>query len=434
MSLVLPSLLWTLLGAAPTASDPLCAGRAPCQVVETLHGGKDARGQPLRVVRLDLGWFSSDDAPEEKGRKFGAGRRAKGSLVEDDCAASEWWLVSPDTSQLLLAVCNDGYGSAQKGEDVVKVKNGLFSHVQSGGDSQRWLHTRVWRLSPLERVREGHVNFLMGQDDVEDRTAWDFSTLQGSRFLGPETCQDGPFAPNKRTLPYLPRVPLDAAYVDEGWKRVGLGTCALQAKNVTLGKLKGARDASLKALLVAPGTLILEVRDNLWVGTGGKTWREEDHLELWLGAKSPEALTGCGKPEADERLVQWGISITTGLVFPGYGPPRGELGVERVELRGKSGELEGYRLKLTLPGRFAGIGIAYNDSDESGKPERTLATSPLKFSRPETLNIVRDVPRAEGTCVVRGQALEVVVAPPRLQGLEVAVLPSGPSPSVAHGR
>jgi hypothetical protein len=427
MSFVLPSLLWTLLGAAPTASDPLCAGREPCHVSESLDGGTDARGQRLRVVRLDLGWFSSDNAPEVKGRKFGAGRRADGSLVEDDCAASEWWLVSPDAAQLLLAVCNDGYGRAQKGEDTVKVKNGLFSHVQAGGGSQRWLHTRVWRLSPLERVREGHVNFLMGQDEVEeDRTSWDFSTLQGSRVLGPDTCQDGPFAPSKRTLPYLPRVPMDEAYVEEGWKQVGLGACALQAKNVLVGKLEGARDASLKALLVAPDTLILEVRDDLWVGSGGKTWREDDHLELWLGPKSPEELTGCGKPELDERPVQWSIGLATGLVYPGFGPPRGELGVERVELRSTSGALEGYRLKLTLPGRFKGIGLAYNDSDESRKPERTLATSPLKFSRPETLNIVRDVPRTESTCVVRGQALEVVVTPPRLQGPEIAVLPSGP--------
>ncbi|OJH42042.1 hypothetical protein [Cystobacter ferrugineus] len=426
MLFVLPSLLWTFLGAAPTASVPLCAGREPCQVAESLDGGTDARGQRLRVVRLDLGWFSSDDAPEVKGRKFGAGRRANGSLVEDDCAASEWWLVSPDAAQLLLAVCNDGYGSAQKGEDTVKVKNGLFSHVQVGGDSQRWLHTRVWRLSPLQRVREGHVNFLTGHDEVEvDRTAWDFSTLQGSRLLGPDTCQDGPFAPSKRMLPYLPRVPMDKAYVEEGWMRAGLGACALQAKNVLAGKLKSARDASLKALLVAPDTLILEVRDNLWVGSGGKTWREDDHLELWLGPKSPEELTGCGKPDADERPVQWSIGLTTGLVYPGFGPPRGELGVERVELRGSSGELEGYRLKLTLPGRFKGIALAYNDSDESQKPERTLATSPLKFSRPETLNIVRDVPRSESTCVVRGQELEVVVTPPRLEGPEIAVLPSG---------
>jgi hypothetical protein len=426
MPFVLPSLLWTLVGAVPTASDPLCAGREPCQIAESFEAGADARGRPLRVARLDLGWFSFDDAPQEKGRKFGAGRKPQGRLVEDDCAASEWWLVSPDSAQLLLSVCNDGYGSAQKGEDTVKVKNGLFSHVQAGGGSQRWLHTRVWRLSPLERVREGHVNFLTGQDaQVEDRTAWDYSTLQGGRFLGPDTCRDGPFAPNKRTLPYLPRVLMDQAYVDEGWKRVGLGTCALQAKNVTVGKLEDARDASLKALLVAEDTLILEVRDDLWVGSGGKTWRDDDALEVWLAPKSPEELTGCGKPEADERPMQWSIAITSGLVYPGFGPPRGELGVERVELRAASGALEGYRLKLTLPRRFKGLGIAYNDSDEGRKLERTLATSPLKFSRPETLNIVRDVPRSESTCVAREQELEVVVTPPRIQGAEIAVLPSG---------
>ena len=426
MPLVLPSLLWIFLGAAPTSPEPLCAGRAPCRVVETLDAGPDARGRPLRVVHLDLGWFSFDDAPEDMGRKLGTGRKAQGSLAEDDCAAAEWWAVSSESSQLLLAVCNDGYGTAQRGEDVVKVKKGLVSHSRAGGGSQRWRHTRVLRLSPWEWVREGHVNFIAGGDEVEDSTLFDFTTFQGSRSLGPSTCSDGPFAPSKRTLPYLPRVAMDAAYLDEGWKRVELGACSLPAKHLVLGKLRDARDASLKALLVAPDILILEVRDDLWVGEGGSSWRQEDHVQLWLGPKSPDALTGCSKPEADERLVQWGIGVTTGLVFPAYGKPTGTPEVERVELRGAAQALEGYRLKVKLPpGSFAGMGIAYSDADAGRKQERLLATSPLKFSRPETLNIVREVPAREGTCEVRGNALEVVTTPARLRGPDIAVFPSG---------
>ncbi|MFY0577325.1 hypothetical protein ACN28S_26080 [Cystobacter fuscus] len=219
MPFVVPSLLWTLLGAVPTASEPLCAGREPCQVAESFHGGTDARGQPLRVVRLDLGWYSSDDAPEEKGRKFGAGRRANGSLVEEDCAASEWWLVSPGAAQLLLAVCNDGYGSARKGEDTVKVKNGLFSHAQAGGDSQRWLHTRVWRLSPLQRVREGHVNFLTGQEQVEDRTTWTSPRSRAAASSGPKparTVRTRPASARYRICPGCP-------WTRPTWRRAGSG-------------------------------------------------------------------------------------------------------------------------------------------------------------------------------------------------------------------
>lgn len=426
MPLLLPSLLWSLLGVAPASTDALCAGRAPCRVVETLAAGTDARGQPLSVVHLDLGWFAFDDVPERLDRKLGPGRKEQGRLVENDCAAAEWWAVSPESSQLLLAVCNDGYGSAEKGEDVVKVKDGLVSHARTGGGGQLWRHTRVLRLSPWSWVREGHVNFAAGRDDVEDSALWDFTTLQGSRSLGPSLCKDGPSAPNKRTLPYLPRVAMDAAYLDEGWKRSELGACALPAKHAVGGKAPAARDASLKALLVAPDVLILEVRDDHWVGEGGHRWREEDHVQLWLGPKSPEALTGCGKPEAGERLVQWALGVTTGSAFLAYGKSLAKPEVERVELRGAGQALEGYRLKVTLPpGSFAGLGLAYSDADPGQEHARLLATSPLKFSRPETLNIVREVPAAEGTCEARGGALEVVPTPARLRGPDVAVFPAG---------
>ena len=431
MPLVLPSLLWSLLGAAPVTPESLCAGRAPCRVVEVLDAGGDARGPSPRVVHLDLGWFSYDDAPEKPGRKLGPGRRAKGSLEEEDCAAAEWWLLTQEPPRLLLSVCNDGYGGAGRGEDVMKVKNGLLSHMRIGGGGQRWSHTRVWRLSPLERVREGHINYLGDGEEPEDSIAWDYTTLQGSRYLGPATCEEGPSAPDKRTLPFLPRVAMDAAYLEEGWKKVGLGACALTARSPLLGKPRNARDASLKALLVSPDTLILEVRDDVWAPPSEKGWQEDDHIQLWLGRQSPERLTGCGKPEGDERPMQWAIRVSDGLVFPAYGPPRGTLAVERVELRASSGALEGYRLKVKLQlsrPDFEGLALVYVDRDGGLKAERMVATSPLKFGRPETLNIPREVPAREATCVARGKETElrVVPTPVPLPAPDVSVLPSEP--------
>lgn len=425
--LLVPSLLLSLLSAppAPAANSP-CAGRAPCQVVETLEGGLDSRGQPLRVVHLDLGWFAYDDAPEDLGQKLGPQRRAEGTRADGDCSAAEWWLMRPEPPhQLLLAVCNDGYGKAGAGEDRVSVKNGLLTHMRTGGAGQRWRHTRVLRLSTLERVSEAHENFFVGAPDKEDSRTWDFTTLQGERYLGPNVCRDGPSSPLKRTLPYLPLVQMDAAYVSEGWKQVGLGACALEARNLVLGKLKDPKDASLKAVLVAPDTLMLEVRDDVWLKPGGASWLADDHVELWLGRKSPEELTGCGKPELDERLEQWGLRVADGEAFTAYGHPQGALEVERVELRGAGG-IEGYRLKLTLPERFPGISVVYSDNDGGKKPERMLATSAVKYSRPETLNIVRRVPRADNTCVVKGKELVVVTTPLPLQGPDFAVLTNDP--------
>ena len=54
MSLPLLPVLW-MLSAPPapsTGSEPLCVGRAPRELSETLDAGKDAQGQSLKVKHL----------------------------------------------------------------------------------------------------------------------------------------------------------------------------------------------------------------------------------------------------------------------------------------------------------------------------------------------------------------------------------------------
>lgn len=51
-----------------------------------------------------------------------------------------------------------------------------------------------------------------------------------------------------------------------------------------------------------------------------------------------------------------------------------------------------------------------------------LATSPVKFGRPETLNPVRVVPPEQATCAVRNGVLTVVRGPVKKAEPDVAVL------------
>jgi hypothetical protein len=411
-------LLLSLLGAPPaSSSDPLCAMREPCQVVETLGAGQDAQGRPLQVKHLDLGWADVETASQSLGRKFApGGRKAKGSRAEGQCEAAEWWLVhASQPAQLLLSVCHDGYGAAGVGKDKVLVSENAFTHEQSGGSRERWITRRTLRLSPLYLASERQS--VTEGEGREDGDSWDHEALRGEVIRAAPRCEAGQASLGERTLPYLPQARVDKAYLAGGWMQAGLGECGLEAKHILLGNQDDPKDAGLKALLVAPDTLLVEVRDDTWTGPSAK-WLSDDHVELWLSPVPPQELTGCGKPTDAQKPVQWGIRIADGQVFPAFGSPKQTLEVERAELSDK----QGYRLKVKLPTPFQGISVIYSDSDSGKKQELMLATSPVKFGRPETLNSVRVVSPEEATCAVKSGALTVVRGPVKKAEPDVAVL------------
>lgn len=415
---------WLLMPAAQAAAeDALCIQRAPCRVVETLEAGKDAKGQPLQVKHLSLGWLDAETASQATGRRFTEKRKPEGSRERNECEAAEWWLIRQGSpAQLLLSVCNDGYGAAGIGEDVVKVSDGLLTHQQSGGSADRWSSSRALRLSPLALVRENLESFRADAPDQVRGHRWDVTLLQGEELVPPASCEGGESV-GGRVLPYLPLVQVEKAYLQGGWKKAELGACALTASQWVLGKTEDPKDAGLKALLAERETLFLEVRDNRWTGPSGAKWLADDHVELWLAPSPPQELTGCGPPPPDQKAVQWGIRIADGQVFPASGSPKQKLKVEKAEIRGSQG-LEGYRFKVTLPKGFRSVSVSYSDSDEGKKQERMVATSPLKFARPETLNAVRLVLPDEATCVVREGKLAVVPTELKPKAPDVAVLTS----------
>lgn len=414
------ALVLSLLGAAPaSSSDPLCANRAPCRVEETLDAGKDEQGRAMQVKHLALGWANVETASESLGRRFGPGGRvAEGSRGEGRCEAAEWWLVRPSKpAQLLLSVCNDGYGAAGVGEDTVTVGDNFFTHSQTGGSRERWNLTRTLKLSPPRLMSEVQRSSDAMDPEKENGESWDFEELRGEIYRSAPTCEKGEASLGERTLPYLPQVQVDKAYLQGGWKQAGLGECGFTSGNFLLGNQDDPKDASLKALLVAPDTLLVEVHDDKWTGPSAK-WLNDDHVEVWLAPEPPQSLTGCGKPAKEQLPSQWGIRIADGKVFPAFGSPTRMPQVERAELPGK----KGYVLKVTLPTPFQGISVVYSDSDSGKKQELMLATSLVKFGRPETLNPVRVVPPAEATCAVKNGQLSVVLGPPLKAEPDMALL------------
>jgi len=417
-------LLLSLLSAPPpSAPHPLCANREPCRVVETQDAGKDIQGQPMQVTHLSLGWMDIEAGAQSSGRSFGPGKRqAQGAPVNDRCEANEWWLSRANLPpQLLLSVCDNHLGAVR--EESVEVINNLVTYTRSGvRRKDRWADTHRLRLSPLRMASEDEQTFWASaaprtnRDDEGDTRSWDYEALQGVILKAASNCAPGDPSVGARELPYLPQVKVDKAFLESGWKQAGLGqgegACNLTARFPVLGedKLKGPEDASLKALLTSDDSgadvLLLEVRDDKWTGPSDK-WLNDDHVELWLAPMPPQVLNGCTKPTEAQRPVQWGIRIADGKVFPGFGNPKQTLKVERAQTKDKTG----YRLKVTLPGDFEAIGVVYSDSDSGKKQEKMVATSTLKFGRPETLNPIYAVTPNQATCALKDGQLTVVPGP-----------------------
>ena len=293
------------------------------------------------------------------------------------------------------------------------------TYTQSGGSAEHWSSARTFQLSPLVRVGENIRTSRSNDPSKEKGEVWDVPTLKGEVIL-PPTCAKGEASVGERTLPFLPQPTLDPTYLQDGWKRVALGACALESGYFVLGTQDDPKDAALKAVLASPDTLIVEVRDNHWTGPSDN-WLVDDHVELWLSPRPPQQLSGCGALAAADKPEQWAIRIADSKVFPAYGSPKRTLQVDKVEMR-EAGALVGYRLKVGLPTGFGGISVLYSDSDSGKKQERLLATSALKFGRSETFNVVRPVAPTEASCVARGGSLEIVPAPLHVQGPDISAL------------
>jgi hypothetical protein len=381
----------------------------------------------MQAKRLSLGWMNLEEAAGLVGQAFGPGtRKATGTAASNRCEATEWWLLrAGQPAQLLLSVCDNYLGAVRA--DNVEVLDNLFVHTQEGvrrGD--RWTRTRRLRLSPLRLASEEEQTSWTSSVTKEPKTnasSWDYEALQGQVHRDAADCPSGSTSVGERDMPYFPAARVDKAFFDSGWKQAGLGqgegACHLAASSILMGedKLAGPEDAGLKALLVQEDFLLLEVRDDVWTGPSA-SWLNDDHVELWLAPMPPQLLTGCGKPTAPQQPVQWGIRIADGKVFPAFGKPKQPLQVERAKLP----DGKGYRLKVKLPPDFEGLSVIYSDSDGGKKQETLIATSDLKFGRPETFNPLSIMPLDDAQCAVKHGQLTVVARPEVRARPEQAVL------------
>jgi hypothetical protein len=394
----------TVPALAEDLEKDLCGGKSPCYVASVQPAGEDAEGRPMQVVQVVFGTRDQEWEYTSPGT---------------ECVTYQYWLVHRDGAavahrQLLLDLCNDGYGAASMGEDNVLVEPNRFSYSQSGGSAWRWSNGITVQLSPWQPLAQSTGGYWSLGPNASD-IHWDWSNFRGTETWGAPLCDedgaaggvygDAPMAEGDRPRALIPLVTTETPISADDWATVALGACAMNVDSagfggfVAFGQPAKAADASFRAVLIAPRTLVIEIQDDTWVD-GAKSWLHDDHLELWLASDRAGYSSHC--LEGDRVARQWGIRVSDGQVFPAAGKPTSHPTVlRRVQDRGS------VRLVIELPEDPRDITVVYSDSDDGKTQERLIATSPVKMKDPYSLGSTFRVRPEVAVCAVQDGALVV---------------------------
>lgn len=366
----------------------LCASRAGCRVVSIDHAGADAAGDSLWVAALALP--GSND--------YGACRPY----------AQEYWLLSASGEpQLVLSLCNDGYGASGVGEDRVAVGANRIVHAQHGGSSWRWTIEQTIQLRPLRVVRERLDGYWALRPDQYEQAEWDWLTLTGRTDWWAPRCDDEAAIEQVPVDHYafLPLPALAPQMVNGDSAAVTLGTCALElagnAFTIEGDSAAGFAEGEwLRVALIGTEQLIFSVRQTHW-NLGASDRLADDHVRLWLG----QAANYFSCVETPQAPQSWAVMPSDGAVIPiGAAPDDAPRVIARHTTEERDATI--VTLRIVLPQPVSGITLGFSRSRDGRS--WIGATSGLDRTDVATLGRARPVGVTEAVCAVRDGRLELL--------------------------
>lgn len=272
-----------------------------------------------------------------------------------------------------LGVMDEGWASGGTYSSFYERDGQYYFCVDFGGESER-SETATLRLEgePQVQVIGLHSSFIpyINKANTEAKVSdvWDFEVREFSTTIGSkEYISDIIYAGYKR--------PLIASVLSPIW-----GASKITSESDLSGEVQVSWSDS---------TLTFNVRvkdDKICTGTG----IHRDHIELWF-SKTPWYSTV--RPSEDVQLL---INFDSGNMIASYGYPSSRK--ERKKLKGaftvKSDEyvaqfeipvsmLWGRDIEMKEGGHFA-LSLIVSDADASGRQESMIATSKVKWGKPQT--------------------------------------------------
>ena len=382
--------------------------REDCCASQIWPLGRDRRGRQLAVVALGTHSECLLPQPPRKTRSRSAAPEDE-EQADDKHACAAYWLVdvaAPKRPWIrrLVRQCEEDMRDVDADVDARTMTFSFGDHSMYTANQSS--DNTVIGLDPLRLVETSHTS---ARDD-EHTTTWNWDDFAGTVENGRNYCEgkrprdagardrESDQADVETQAVLIPEVSLPPAFLAGGWKTTGLGRCAARVggdRGFTVHGGKGtAADSSMRVVFASAGELFIEVNDDRFV-TGGKSWVKDDHVELWAAAPDSRCVDPGEKPSAR----QWGIRVTDGQVFAGFGAP---TVMPRVEVA-RAGSAIRLRVTFdadTLPRPW--FTAVYSDSDDGVRQKRLIATSALVFGQWWTLGEVPDGEEGKSCTVARG--------------------------------
>jgi hypothetical protein len=425
----------------PDQKSAICGTRASCRTTLT-DAGAGAQQERLTVVEAR---FDTADKPAEA-MEQGCINDSGAENAPDYDGGHEYWLIAGDAApKRLLALCNDGYGSAGMGEDSVSVGPNAIAYHQSGGSSWRWGVTKKIRLSPLAVTHEiscsyHNVTSVPGQVTEVDRLtlkARSVGPVAGHKF-GEEDgvgCPDWP-TDAASTLPTGPEIAggyavlmpnagdgqdgLGEAYPDG----IVLGNCALELSTDGLqgfmvhGKPIDEGAAILRVIKETESSLLIQVFDPSAAAelkaAKAKSWVGQPHIEIWV-AEMGNPEDNDGENGETYAFRQFAIGLD-GKTYPGANAFSPLPKVTHWAAQDEAGhDVTVYRVKWESDENRPsfGLGVVYSQAKD-GKQVRMVSNAQIKKNKPlylpdAWLNMPEDSGIPSGSCAVTAEKrLELV--------------------------
>lgn len=390
--LLIPCTAMAAPSLTPAQKAVICGKRATCKLVAVHNAGKQQVAEVLFGIK-----DKPDDAPDE-GCKTADGNDPRNG-------GTEYWLLSGAKPLQVLALCNDGYGSADVGEDSVTFANNRLTHVENGGSAWRWDNTDVYSLSPFRMLSQQGCSYNdLGGDNgtVTDADFVKFRAVTVSKNPaanwedGDVGCPDttpamfaSPKAvPGNKLIASLPvLMPADGS---KSFANIPNGTtldrCSTalttdgRAGFLTFGlPADAASAAEIRVLAPTAQTLLLQIYDPVATAAlTGKSWISGAHAEIWLG----NTMSGLGVPKRND-LGQVAIDLNgTAHVVGKTETPKVERWLAKDE-KGRSVIvlLLHWQNDNALP---LGVAVSYSQA-QSGKQARLVTTTAMARGVPLAL-------------------------------------------------
>ena len=406
---------------------PVCGERKSCQIFKLWPAGRAPADAALAVAEVHLGLADKpEDAPEDGCRAEEGGNDG----------GREYWLIEGERPpRLILALCNDGYGSSGRGQDVVEIGDNRMSRLQLGGSNDRWQAKRIIQLSPQKSLAVAYCGYRASEAGTGAMTWIEIASLaarslalDGSVFTEANQSDDpcelleahkGP-GPDPGFLAGID-VPITEGSTDPAQPAAGfpegtvLGGCAAsmladgKTAFVAYGTPDAARVAELRFMALDPRTLVLQLYDPRPDKSAAASWIGMDHVEIWTTLESQRV----NRPDP-AKLAQLGVGLD-GSVHAGAGKARMPTVAHWQARDEKNRPVTVIKLRWAEDDALAGGLLVALSQAEDGRQTRIFATGQIVRNRPQYLPDLAAVPVS---CADVAGRWEVTANPGELGGSE----------------